>query len=216
MRLAGAYLTASSCRNCPQEVKAPDITNHTSCLASGSLNEVAAAAIPLKTRAQPTRTPSMVLLRQRARQDDAGGGKEGDAESGEVAEMQLAKARLHHQHDTSKAGDHSQPAPWADLFLEHQRRENGDAERRQEDQCVDFSQRNGGEGIDAEQARCHAGPGAGACTAHGRFVRQKPRQRSSAGRLKNRKPPANSVTKKAISKTVNCPPRLLITASLHE
>jgi hypothetical protein len=94
----------------------------------------------------------MVLLRQRARQDDVGSGQEGDSEGGKVAEMQFAKTRPHHQHDAGKTGNHRQPAPWADLFLEHQRRENGDAERRQEDQCVDFSQRNGGEGIDAEQA----------------------------------------------------------------
>jgi len=55
-----------------------------------------------------------------------------------------------------------------------------------------------------------------ACTAHGRLARQKSRQRSSFGRAKNKKQPANKVMKKPISKTVNCPPRLLMTASLNE
>lgn len=55
-----------------------------------------------------------------------------------------------------------------------------------------------------------------ACTAHGLLVRQKSRQRSSPGLVKNRKQPANRVEKKPISKTVNCPPRLLMTASLNE
>ncbi|OWK19459.1 hypothetical protein AJ88_41870 [Mesorhizobium amorphae CCBAU 01583] len=55
-----------------------------------------------------------------------------------------------------------------------------------------------------------------ACTAQGRLVRQKSRQRSPFGRVKSRKQPENSVEKKPISKTLNCPPRLLTTASLHE
>ena len=37
-----------------------------------------------------------------------------------------------------------------------------------------------------------------------------------AGLLKNRKQPANKVEKKPISNTVNCPPRLLTTASPQE
>lgn len=42
-----------------------------------------------------------------------------------------------------------------------------------------------------------------ACTAHGLLVRQKSRQRSPAGRVKNRKKPANKVMKKPISKIVS-------------
>ena len=69
-----------------------------------------------------------------------------------MAEFHRAEARPHHQHDPGKSRDDSRPAPRADLFLEDDDRQQRDEERRQEDQRIDFRQRDRRQGIDAEHA----------------------------------------------------------------
>jgi hypothetical protein len=153
--------------------------------------------------------------RERTHQDDAGGGEEGNAERGEVTEMQFAEARPHDQHDAGKAGNHRQPSPGADLLLEDEGGKNGDAERRQENQRIGFRQRDGREGIDAEHPGSDAGPGAGLHRPGTLGVPEiTPAFAVRPGEEKNK--PANNVEKNPISNTVNCPPRLLTAASLHE
>ena len=77
-----------------------------------------------------------------------------------MAGLERSKARLDDEHHAGEAGDDGEPAPGPDLFLEKDQRQDGDEERRQEDQRIDFGERNGGEGDDAEDAGDDARDGA--------------------------------------------------------
>ena len=98
----------------------------------------------------------------------------------EVAISEFAETRPHDEQHADKTRHHREPAPGPDLLLQHEQRKQGDEEGRNEDQRVDFGERDRGEGDDAEDAG-EAPDSARACTAQGRFMRQKWSQFSSFG-----------------------------------
>lgn len=81
---------------------------------------------------------------------DGHGRQERHADGGDMAEFQRLEARAYDEDDTDDAGQNRRPAPWADILLQHHGRKHGHEKRRQKDQRISFGQRNGGEGIDAE------------------------------------------------------------------
>ncbi|CVI57717.1 hypothetical protein AGR7A_Lc100032 [Agrobacterium deltaense NCPPB 1641] len=103
---------------------------------------------------------ALFLARKRAQQNDGHRRKKGDPDGGEMPKFQRLEARPHDQNDTDDTRQNRRPAPWTDILLQHDGGKHGHKKRRQEDQRIGFRQRNGGEGIDAENTREKAGDGA--------------------------------------------------------
>ena len=91
----------------PAPEKAPTSASRPSCPASGRLNEVDDAADAVEDEAvddHHAKQGGALFPGERAQQDDGHGGQDGDQGGRQMAELEVAKARLNHEQDAGEAG----------------------------------------------------------------------------------------------------------------